>query len=226
MRSKGLLACPQSVPVVHDAGLRAGSLAAAPRLWCPSERRPADSSPSAINIPDFVLDQVRGPRHVLAVLMATEPSRTSSYKLSASHHQYERGHYMGRHDPGLNAAWTRSWDRIARDPQLTVSEKRVLQEITRRVPSTRGEVALADDLIRGVTGLSGPQVRIAIWNLVSKRYISRRGSFCLKMGTISSYRLQRVPQGTAVAEAAPESIGVVPPTTPAFRKRQAWQEHA
>lgn len=124
------------------------------------------------------------------------------------------------------APWSRSCDRIARDPQLTESEKRVLQAITLSVPSMRGQTTLSDNLLGVLTGMMGPDVRVAVWNLVSKRYISRRGSFCPEKGTVASYRLQNMPRGTAAAGAALASDGHVQPSALALRARYASPEHS
>lgn len=124
---------------------------------------------------------------------------------------------MALHDPEPEARWTRSCERIARDPRLTPNERRVLREITRRVASAQGEATLSDGLLGVLTGLPGKEVRGAIRGLVSKRYVSRRGGFCLQKGALGSYRLQLQPRGPEDVPAEPARGPGAQPATPPFR---------
>lgn len=96
---------------------------------------------------------------------------------------------MDRHTGASERNFNRACDRIARDQRLTELEKRVLCEIHRQTGISNREVTLPDDSLKLLTGLRVPQVRSAIWNLVSKGYISRRGTFSAESGLIVSYRV-------------------------------------
>jgi hypothetical protein len=101
----------------------------------------------------------------------------------------KRGIVMDRHRSESNVSASRNHIRIARAEVLTDAEELVLAEIARLMDGSRGEITLAEDLLKVMTGRSGPDVRRAVWSLVSKRYISRRGSFCPDRGTMAAYEL-------------------------------------
>lgn len=101
---------------------------------------------------------------------------------------------MDRHRSESNVSASTDYKWKTRGKVLSDAEELVLKEIARLMDGSRGEITLAEDRLKVMTGLSGPDVRGAIWSLVSKRYISRRGSFCPDRGTMAAYRILKMPR--------------------------------